>query len=157
MRKALLSAVLAGAAVLVTATALAAFAVARSHGSEAGDQADTASGLRVGATCSSDFAFATEVSCGLTDFGDVRRHCSGTGTADCPRTRSVTLKNTGRTQVRIVAISGSAPGERHETVSRTLPAGAWEVLGPRAGDAFLLDIVLRSDGGRAKVSVTGVS
>ncbi|MDX3072687.1 hypothetical protein ACIP98_18575 [Streptomyces sp. NPDC088354] len=161
MRKAPLPAVLvtAGAAALVSAAALGAFAVARSHGSASGpgDGADAAGGLRVGATCTSDFAFATEVSCGLAHFGDVRRHCSGTSTANCPRTRSVTLKNTGRTPVRLVAISGSAPGERHETVSRTLPAGAWEVLGPRAGDAFLFDIVLRSDGGRATVSVTGVS
>ncbi|MFJ5219988.1 hypothetical protein ACIP98_35505 [Streptomyces sp. NPDC088354] len=69
----------------------------------------------------------------------------------------MTLKNTGRTPVQLVAISGSAPGERHETVSRTLRAGAWEVMGPRAGDFFLLDIVLRSDSGRAKVTVTGLS
>ncbi|MFF3562364.1 hypothetical protein ACFYXS_20220 [Streptomyces sp. NPDC002574] len=163
MRKAPLPAVLAtaGAAALVTAAALGAFAVARPHDSAndpgPGDRADTASGLRVGATCASDFAFATEVSCGLARFGDVRRHCSGASTANCPRTRSVTLKNTGPTPVRLVAISGSAPGERHETLSRTLPAGAWEVLGPRAGDAFLFDIVLRSDGGWATVSVTGVS
>ncbi|MEU6341564.1 hypothetical protein ABZ883_11535 [Streptomyces sp. NPDC046977] len=155
MRKALLPAVLA-AAVLVTAAALG--AAAHSHGSGSDSRADDAEdGLRVGAVCSSDFAFATEVSCGLTHFGDVRRHCSAPGTTDCPLTRSVTLKNVGRTPVRLVAVSGSAPGERHETVSRTLPAGAWEVLGPRDGDSFLFDIVLRSDGGRAAVGVTGVS
>lgn len=157
MRKALLPAVLATAAVLVTAAVAVAHARGSGSGSPSGDPAEAADGLRVGATCSSDFAFATEVSCGLTHFGDVRRHCSGTGTAPCPRTRSVTLKNVGRTPVRLVAVSGSAPGERHETVSRTLPAGAWEVLGPRAGDAFLFDIVLRSGGGRATVGVTGVS
>ncbi|MFJ4845699.1 MULTISPECIES: hypothetical protein [unclassified Streptomyces] len=158
MRKALLPAVLAAAAVLVTAAALGAVAAAHSHGSGSGSRADDAEdGLRVGAVCSSDFAFATEVSCGLTHFGDVRRHCSAPGTAGCPLTRSVTLKNVGRTPVRLVAVSGSAPGERHETVSRTLRAGAWEVLGPRDGDLYLFDIVLRSDGGRAAVSVTGVS
>lgn len=113
--------------------------------------------LRVGAVCSSHFAFATDVSCGLVDLGDVRFHCSGTHDDPCPRTRSVTFENIGRTSVRLVTVSGSAPGERHETVSRPLPTGARTVVAPRAGDRYLYDVLLRAGTGSAAVGVVAVS
>jgi hypothetical protein len=146
-------------AVLVTTVSLGLFATACTDDPPPGGNlsARAAQGLRVGAVCSSHFAFATDVSCGLLDFGDVRFRCSGTHSAPCSRTRSVTLENIGRTPVRLVTVSGSAPGERHETVSRTLASGARQVLAPRAGDTYLLDILLRADNGLAAVGVIAVS
>ncbi|MEU1616645.1 hypothetical protein ABZ479_04985 [Streptomyces sp. NPDC005722] len=154
MRSALLS------TVLVSTVALAPFAAACADApppEDAHASPTATTDLRVGAVCSARFSFATDVSCGLTHFGDVRHHCAGGPTGTCPRTRSVTLENIGTTPVRLVAVSGSEPGERHETVSRTLPSGAVQVLTPRAGDTYLYDILLRADDGVAAVGVTAVS
>ncbi|MYX35642.1 MULTISPECIES: hypothetical protein [unclassified Streptomyces] len=154
MRRALLSAALATAA-------LGVFAVAQPRGSDAhGTPVDAgpAAGLRVGAVCSSDITYATDVSCGLGDFGDVRFRCpAGGSAAPCPRTRTVTVENTGPTPLRLVTISGSAPGERHETVSGLLRPGARTDLGPEAGDTYLYDIVLRFDSGPAEARVVALS
>ncbi|MFB7293144.1 hypothetical protein [Actinacidiphila glaucinigra] len=153
MRTALLPAALATAALGVSAVSCA----------DASRTGDTTAGatvqdLRVGAVCSSHFAFATDVSCGLVGFGDVRFHCAGEhGDEPCPRTRSVTFENIGRTSVRLVAVSGSAPGERHESVSRALPTGARATVAPRAGDGYLYDVLLRADTGSAAVGVVAVS
>ncbi|MGW3245757.1 hypothetical protein [Streptomyces sp. NPDC001070] len=154
MRTALLPAVFA------TTVTLGMFAVSYADAPRSGGRAVTATpaeNLRVGAVCSSRFAFATDVSCGLLDFGDVRFHCSAPHDVLCPRTRSVTLENVGRRPVTLVAVSGSAPGQRHETVSRTLPSGARQVLAPRADDTYLYDILLRADTGLAAVGVIGIS
>ncbi|MFB7290080.1 hypothetical protein [Actinacidiphila glaucinigra] len=154
MRKALLPAVFATAA-------LGVFVVAQPRGSDAqGAPADAApaAGLRIGAVCSSDIAYATDVSCGLGDFGDVRFRCpEGTSATPCPRTRTVTLENTGRTPLRLVTISGSAPGERHEAVSGLVRPGARTALAPGAGDTYLYDIVLRFDSGPAEARVVALS
>lgn len=155
VRKALVPAVLA-------TTVLGVFAVVQPRGSDAHGAAVEAAppaGLRVGAVCSSDIDYATEVSCGLGNFGDVRFRCgsAGTAAAPCPRTRIVTLENTGRTALRLVTVSGSAPGERHETVSRLLRPGTRTALGPRAGDTYLYDIVLRFDAGPAQARVVALS
>lgn len=154
MRKALVPAVLATAV-------LGVFVVAQPRGPDAhGPATDAASpaGLRVGAVCSSEIDYATEVSCGLGTFGDVRFRCpGGTPATRCPRTRAVTLENTGRTPLRLVTVSGSAPGERHETVSGLLRPGARTALGPRAGDIYLYDIVLRFDAGPAQARVVALS
>ncbi|MFF3565877.1 hypothetical protein ACFYXS_38205 [Streptomyces sp. NPDC002574] len=154
MRNALVSAVLATAV-------LGAFALAQPRSGEAhasGDDAAVPGGLRVGAVCSSDVGYATDVSCGLGSFGDVRFLCPpGTRTGPCPRTRAVTVENTGRTDLRLVGISGSAPGERHETVSGLLRPGTRTAVGPRDGDTYLYDIVLRSGGGRAQARVTALA
>ncbi|MDX2815698.1 hypothetical protein PV410_24535 [Streptomyces sp. PA03-5A] len=69
----------------------------------------------------------------------------------------MTFENIGRTSVRLVAVSGSAPGERHKTVSRALPTGARAVLSPRAGDRYLYDVLLRAETGSAAVGVVAVS
>ncbi|MDX2646695.1 hypothetical protein PV341_24600 [Streptomyces sp. PA03-1a] len=153
MRTALLS------AVLVSTVALAPFATACTDDPPPDDAhtSPPATALRGGAVCSAHFSFATDVSCGLTDFGDVRFHCADELTGTCPRTRSVTLENIGRTPVRLVAVSGSEPGERHETVTGTLPSGGRQVLTPRAGDTYLYDILLRADNGLAAVGVVAVS
>ncbi|MFE0632302.1 hypothetical protein ACFW3D_35795 [Streptomyces sp. NPDC058864] len=154
MRTALLS------AVLVSTVALAPFATACTDTPSPEDVHDSpppATDLRVGAVCSAHFSFATDVSCGLTDFGDVRFHCADELSGACPKTRSVTLENIGRTPVRLVAVSGSEPGERHESVSRTLPSGGRQVLTPRAGDTYLYDILLRAADGLAAVGVVAVS
>ncbi|WP_406320134.1 hypothetical protein [Streptomyces sp. NBC_01637] len=125
---------------------------------EFGSAVPPAQNLRVGAVCKADFSFATEVSCGLVSFGDVRFQCpQGTHIASCPRTRSVTLKNTGRTSLQVITISGSGPGERVETVSGRVRPGASATVGPRAGDTYLYDIVLRSSGGLTQARVTTVS
>ncbi|MEU4096783.1 hypothetical protein [Streptomyces sp. NPDC026673] len=153
MRTALLSAVLATTVPL----GLLATACADEPPPDRKPPAKLERGLRVGAVCSSHFTFATDVSCGLTDFGDVRFHCADPHSDTCPRTRSVTLENIGRTPVRLVAVSGSAPGERHETVSVTLASGGRQVLAPRAGDTYLYDILLRAGTGLAAVGVVAVS
>ncbi|MEU1621412.1 hypothetical protein ABZ479_29440 [Streptomyces sp. NPDC005722] len=154
MRKALVSAVLATAG-------LGVFVVGQPRGSDAHGAvggAASAAGLRVGAVCSSGIAYATEVSCGLGELGDVRFRCpEGTSAGPCPRTRTVTLENTGRASLRLVTISGSAPGERHETVSGLLRPGARTALGPRAGDTYLYDIVLRFDAGPVRARVVALS
>ncbi|MFB7288542.1 hypothetical protein [Actinacidiphila glaucinigra] len=154
MRTALLS------AVLVSTVALVPFAAACTDSpprKEVQASPPPATELRVGAVCSARFSFATDVSCGLADFGDVRFHCTDELGDKCPRTRSVTLENIGRTPVRLVAVSGSGPGERHETVSRPLPSGARQVVTPRAGDTYLYDILLRADDGMAAVGVVAVA
>ncbi|MFJ5220022.1 hypothetical protein ACIP98_35680 [Streptomyces sp. NPDC088354] len=155
MRNALVSAVFATAVLGVFVLAQPRSGAAHRSGD---DGATLPSDLRVGAVCSSDIGYATDVSCGLASFGDVRFLCpAGTRTAPCPRTRTVTLQNTGRTDLRLVGISGSAPGVRHETVSRLLRPGARAALGPRDGDTYLYDIVLRSGGGRTEARVTALS
>ncbi|MEU1543172.1 hypothetical protein ABZ461_34760 [Actinacidiphila glaucinigra] len=154
MRTALLS------AVLVSTVTLVPFAAACADGPPRKEERASpppATDLRVGAVCSVRFSFATDVSCGLDDFGDVRFHCTDALGETCPRTRSVTLENIGRTPVRLVAVSGSEPGERHEAVSRTLPPGARQVVTPRAGDTYLYDILLRADDGMAAVGVVAVA
>ncbi|MEU4097513.1 hypothetical protein [Streptomyces sp. NPDC026673] len=152
MRTALLPVALVTAALGVSAVSCA---DAPRHGGTAAEA--PAEDLRVGAVCSSHFAFATDVSCGLVDLGDVRFHCSGTHDDPCPRTHSVTFENIGRTSVRLVTVSGSAPGERHETVSRPLRTGARTVVAPRAGDRYLYDVLLRAGTGSAAVGVVAVS
>ncbi|MFD8073470.1 hypothetical protein OG937_35780 [Streptomyces sp. NBC_00510] len=152
MRKALLPAALATAALGVSAVSCA--DAPRPGGTAAEAPAED---LRVGAVCSSHFAFATDVSCGLVDLGDVRFHCTGEHDGPCPRTRSVTFENIGSTSVRLVAVSGSAPGERHEAVSRALPTGARTVVAPRDGDRYLFDVLLRAETGSAAVGVVAVS
>ncbi|WP_431968019.1 hypothetical protein [Actinacidiphila sp. bgisy160] len=152
MRTARLSAALATAALGVCAVSCA---DARHRGEPAAEV--SVQDLRVGAVCSSRFDFATDVSCGLVELGDVRFHCAGEHDGPCPRTRSVTFENIGRTSVRLVAVSGSAPGERHETVSRALPTGARTVVAPRAGDRYLFDVLLRAEAGSAAVGVVAVS
>ncbi|MFI8181343.1 hypothetical protein OG539_09180 [Actinacidiphila glaucinigra] len=158
MRTALLPAALATAALGVSVVSCAdaprSGDAPRPGGTAAGA---TVQDLRVGAVCSSHFAFATDISCGLVGLGDVRFHCSDEHGDPCPRTRSVTFENIGRTSVRLVAVSGSAPGERHETVSRALPTGARATVAPRAGDGYLYDVLLRADTGSAAVGVVAVS
>ncbi|WP_432041626.1 hypothetical protein [Streptomyces cadmiisoli] len=155
MRRALIFAALAATAVSGAAAAL--YAVA-SDSTDRDTGTPPGRDVRVGAVCSADFTFSTEVSCGLVGFGDVRFHCRDDAhTAPCTRTRSVTLENTGSTRVRLVTISGSRPGERHEVVSRALLPGARAVVAPRAGDTHLYDIVLRTPGGSARVEITAVS
>ncbi|MFE0633295.1 hypothetical protein ACFW3D_41010 [Streptomyces sp. NPDC058864] len=163
MRKALLPAALA-AALGVSAVSCA---DVPGHGGAprpGGTTAESAAqDLRVGSVCSSHFAFATDVSCGLVELGDVRFHCTDEDEGEdeqgytCPRTRSVTFENIGRTPVRLVAVSGSAPGERHETVSPALPTGGRATVAPRAGDRFLYDVLLRAGTGSAAVGVVAVS
>ncbi|MFI8183815.1 hypothetical protein ACIF70_25305 [Actinacidiphila glaucinigra] len=155
MRTALLSAVLVSTVTLVPFAAACADGAPRKE--EVRASPPPATDLRVGAVCSARFSFATDVSCGLADFGDVRFHCTDELGGTCPRTRSVTLENIGRTPVRLVAVSGSEPGERHETVSRPLPSGARQVVTPRAGDTYLYDILLRSDDGMVAVGVVAVA
>ncbi|MFJ9917129.1 hypothetical protein [Actinacidiphila glaucinigra] len=158
MRTALLPAALATAALGLSAVSCA-DAPRPGDASRPGDTAAEAAvqDLRVGAVCSSHFAFATDVSCGLVGLGDVRFHCAGEHDGPCPRTRSVTFENIGRTSVRLVAVSGSAPGERHEAVSRALPTGARATVAPRAGDRYLYDVLLRAKTGSAAVGVVAVS
>lgn len=153
MRTALLPAALVTAALGVSAVSCA---DAPRPGHTAAARAP-AEDLRVGAVCSSHFAFATDVSCGLVNLGDVRFHCTGEHDGPCPRTRSVTFENIGSTPVRLVAVSGSAPGERHEAVSRALPTGARAVVAPRDGDRYLYDVLLRAKTGSAAVGVIAVS
>ncbi|MYX38671.1 MULTISPECIES: hypothetical protein [unclassified Streptomyces] len=158
MRTALLPAALATAALGLSAVSCA--DAPRPRGApRPGDTAAEAAvqDLRVGAVCSSHFAFATDVSCGLVGLGDLRFHCAGEHDGPCPRTRSVTFENIGRTSVRLVAVSGSAPGERHEAVSRALPTGARATVAPRAGDGYLYDVLLRAKTGSAAVGVVAVS
>ncbi|WP_432041842.1 hypothetical protein [Streptomyces cadmiisoli] len=155
MRRALIFATLAAAAVSGAAAAL--YAVA-SDSTDRDTGTPPGGDLRVGGVCSADFTFSTEVSCGLVGFGDVRFHCrDDADAAPCPRTRSVTLENTGSTRVRLVTISGSRPGERHEAVSQSLFPGARTIVDPHAGDTYLYDIVLRTPGGSARVEITAVS
>ncbi|MDX3239059.1 hypothetical protein PV392_25905 [Streptomyces sp. ME03-5709C] len=158
MRTALLPAALAIAALGVSAVACAntprpatiPSPVPASSGAFARD-------LRVGAVCSAHFGFATDVSCGLMGLGDVRFDCADQGRHSCARTRSVTFENVGGSVVRLVAVSGSAPGERHETVSHALRTGARVVVGPRAGDRYLFDVLLRARAGSAAVKVVAIS
>ncbi|MEV7991291.1 hypothetical protein AB0O67_05070 [Streptomyces sp. NPDC086077] len=118
----------------------------------------TGQDLRVGAACSADFTYSPEVSCGLMGFGDVRFHCrSETPATQCPRTRSVTLENTGSARVRLVVISGSRPGERNDVVTPALLPGARAVIAPRSDETYLYDIVMRTFGGSARVKITDVS
>ncbi|MFD8078305.1 hypothetical protein ACFV3E_37315 [Streptomyces sp. NPDC059718] len=151
MRKSLLPAALATAVLGMSAVSCA--------DTHPGHQAveKTSQQLHIGAVCSSHFAFTTDVSCGLMGLGDVRFHCAGEHDGPCPRTHSVTFENIGRTAVRLVTVSGSAPGERHETDSRVLPTGARVTVAPRAGDKYLYDILLRADTGSAAVGVVEVS
>ncbi|WP_406259816.1 hypothetical protein OH779_01295 [Actinacidiphila glaucinigra] len=152
MRTALLPAALASAALGLSAVSC----TDAPH--PAGTTAETpVQDLRVGAVCSTHFAFATDVSCGLVGLGDLRFHCAGEHDGPCPRTRSVTFENIGRTSVRLVAVSGSAPGERHETATRALPTGARATVAPRAGDRYLYDVLLRAKAGSAAVGVDAVS
>ncbi|MET9880798.1 hypothetical protein ABZZ36_40285 [Actinacidiphila glaucinigra] len=152
MRTALLPATLATAALGLSAVSCA------DAPRPAGTAAETpAQDLQVGAVCSTHFTFATDVSCGLVGLGDVRFHCAGEHDGPCPRTRSVTFENIGRTSVRLVAVSGSAPGERHETVTRALPTGARTTVAPRAGDRYLYDVLLRAKTGSVAVGVVAVS
>ncbi|MFJ4851397.1 hypothetical protein [Streptomyces sp. NPDC088733] len=91
-------------------------------------------------------------------FGDVRHHCPGaTDAAMCPSTRGLTLKNTGSVPIQLIAVSGSRPGDRQEAAPRTVRVGADTVVRPRAGDAFLYDIVLRCNGGHAKAAVVAMA
>ena len=69
----------------------------------------------------------------------------------------MTVQNIGGSVVRLVAVSGSAPGERHETVSRALRTGARVVVAPRAGDRYLFDVLLRARTGSAAVAVVAIS
>ncbi|WP_431950355.1 hypothetical protein [Actinacidiphila sp. bgisy167] len=155
MRKALLSAALATAALAWSAVSCAG---AGAEGPRPGGTTPgaVARDLRVGAVCSSRFAFATDVSCGLVGLGDVRFHCADGHDGPCPRTRSVTFENIGRAAVRLVAVSGSAPGERHETVFPVLASGARAVVAPRAGDRYLFDVLLRAGVGSAAVGVVAI-
>lgn len=145
------------AAAAAVGGAAAVYAVA-SVTADRADSMPTGQDLRIGAACSADFTYATEVSCGLIGFGDTRFHCRGdTHATPCPRTRSVTLENTGSARVRLVVVSGSRPGERHDVVTPALRPGARAVLTPRSGDTYLYDIVMRTSGGNARVNITDVS
>ncbi|MFG2192406.1 hypothetical protein [Streptomyces sp. NPDC048639] len=101
--------------------------------------------IEVGQTCAS-LRDRLELSCGTAAFGDTRFNCAGVDIGRCPPTTSVSVRNTGRTPVTLIVISGSRQGERHESARPPLASGQEARLRPGAGDDRLFDIVVRPEG-----------
>ncbi|MGW7367297.1 hypothetical protein ACWGI8_28700 [Streptomyces sp. NPDC054841] len=112
---------------------------------ESGPDDDSSSHLTVeeGQVCRTDLDPVYELSCGTAAFGDVRYNCTEVELGRCPETNSVTVRNVGRTRVRISVISGSKQGERNLATAAVLPVGASVELRPRDGDRYLYDICMQ--------------
>ncbi|MDW6064221.1 hypothetical protein SAZ11_47675 [Streptomyces sp. FXJ1.4098] len=126
-------------------TALAASLVATTAGVlhvEGRQAADGLSTVHGGQTCFGLPPLHTEVSCGTTAFGDLRYHCSSETAEYCPRTRAVTIRNSGTTPARLTVISGRS-GHRSEQAPVTVRADHTAVLRAARGD-YLYDIVLET-------------
>ncbi|MEU6081124.1 hypothetical protein [Streptomyces sp. NPDC047108] len=113
--------------------------------------------IEVGQTCAS-LRERAELSCGTAAFGDTRFNCEGVDIGRCPLTRSVSVRNTGRTPVTLIVVSGPRQGERHESARKPLASGQEARLRPGSGDRLLYDIVVRAEGdGRGSIRILRVA
>lgn len=112
--------------------------------------------VKTGRVCHSDLTAGLELSCGTHGFEDLRHVCTTSPDGGCRPTVAVTVRNAGRTTVRVGMISGPGPGVREEGHARILLPGRTAVLRPGAG-RLLFDITLANEGAPpALLEVVGV-
>ncbi|MFJ7078569.1 hypothetical protein [Streptomyces sp. NPDC098781] len=101
--------------------------------------------VEVGRTCRTKLAPEFDISCGSYGFGDLRYACpTAAHVPDCPLTRALTIRNTGRSAVYVASISGPRQGVRKVSEERLLPPGERRTYRP--GGDILFDITLRGTG-----------